>query len=262
MLHRAPKGASLDRCLGNASGAIVRDCVHRLIGQDYGLGIYRLAHLLDALDTLDLAKTHRIVSVGHGQGNHEVLLAALFPHIQIVAVDITEHPFPHALPNLTSICGDITDPATQAALGGADCVYSIECLEHIEQDRQAFAAMAALLAPGGTLYLQVPFATAAEQADAHLCQHEFENYGHFLPGYRPEQLVEYARAAGLVCDAVANVFWSPLQPMLSATLEKCGADPLLPHADALLDLVKWDFKERMAAHRGEAVGIKLLAHKV
>ena len=49
-----------------------------------------------------------------------------------------------------------------------DLVFSIECLEHIEDYRRAFRHKAARVRPGKYLYISVPLASRDQQRDPDL----------------------------------------------------------------------------------------------
>src|SRR5205823_4553001 len=105
----------------------------------------------------------RILSIGSGGGLHEAFLAVRFPSARVVGVDLREPMVRTDLPNLEFLKGDLLDPRFRASLPLSDLVFSIECLEHIEDDESVLRGMADRVRPGGTLYLQVPFASEEEQ---------------------------------------------------------------------------------------------------
>jgi len=229
-----------------------------LLQLDWGLGLFRWAHLADALDRSP--GVTRVLSVGSGGGLHEAFLARTRPTLDVTGVDLRDPWVERDLPNLRFLTGDLLDPAFQATLPKADFIYSIECLEHIEDDRTVARAMAELLAPGGSLYLQLPFASPAEQKDAALCETERRNHGHVRPGYDADGLRRLAGELGLDVELVACAFRFPLQPMVWAALEKFGPI-LVPAWRDVLALVSGDVREGLAPDRTRATAIKLLARK-
>lgn len=237
----------------------VLHCLRSLSVQDGGLGLFRLLHLLDALSRV--GPVEKVISVGSGKGYHEALIARLIPGVSVTAVDIEPRELQVRPDNLQSITGDILDEGFARTLGTADLVYSIECLEHIEQDGPAFAAMARLVGPSRHLYLQVPFASAAERADPDLRRRELETYGHCTPGYDAAQLRELCTTNGLDVLDVKNVFWAPLQPMVWATVERFGAGFAHQHVADLLRLLQFDRKDALASDRSQCTGIKALARQ-
>ena len=152
-------------------------------------------------------------------------------------------------------------PDLESELPVADFVCSIECLEHIEDDESVFAAMASCIAPGGRLYLQVPFANQSEQADRELCRREREQHDHVRPGYDETRLRSLARHHGLEVERIAAAFRFPLQPFVWAGTEKIAGSFLAPRWRAVLELVESDVRDGLAADRTEATAIKLLARR-
>ena len=229
-----------------------------LLQLDWGLGLFRWVHLADAIDRSPAVA--RVLSVGSGGGLHEAFLARTRPEFDVTGVDLQESWVHRDLPNLRFLRGDLLNPEFRASLPKADFIYSIECLEHIEDDLTVARAMADLLAPGGTLYLQLPFASPAEQSDPTLCETERRNHGHVRPGYDPGGLRRLAEGLSLEVEFVGGAFWSPLQPMVWAALEKFGP-ALAPRWRAILDLVRLDLRSGLPVDRGEATAIKILARK-
>jgi SAM-dependent methyltransferase len=200
------------------------------------------------------------VSFGSGEGLHEALLARTRPDLSVLGVDLRASQLVDLPPNVRFLSGDLLDPSFRATLPQADLVFSIECLEHIEDDTTVASAMAERLLPGGYFYVQVPFASPAEQRDPVLCENERRCFGHVRPGYDAETLRALAGRLGLEVAFIAGAFWSPLQPVIWAAVEKFGP-ALSPSWRAILDLVRQDVRPGLPNHRGEAVAIKMLAKK-
>lgn len=236
---------------------VVVDCLKALSCQDGGLGLFRLVHLLEAVGSIPEIPS-KIISIGSGKGYHEVLLAKLFPHSQIVAIDIEKQNHAHQVGNLIGMQGDILSSKFMSKVEKADFVYSIECLEHIEKDAAAFAAMASMTRSGGFFYLQVPYATDWERNDKETIQREFSMFGHCTPGYDGAQLQKLATDCSLNVKLIRNVFWTPLQPMLWAAVEKFGPEIIHRYTVELIDLLMTDFRDEPANHRGQSTGIKML----
>jgi len=243
-----------------SSDETVRECCKLMVVQDGGLGLFRLVHLLDAVERLGSAP-RRIFSIGSGMGHHEVTLARLYPEAEVLAIDLGPQSPAFGAPNLRFVQGNILDTAFTQTIGQADLVYSVECLEHIPDDRAAFAAMTALVQPGGQFYIEVPYASAAERADPALREHEWTHFEHCTPGYDTAQLSEMANGSGLQVIDIAHAFWSPLQPMVSAAVEKFGAGMVTQWVENLLRLMQTDFRAEAAHNRFEALGIKMLCSK-
>lgn len=229
-----------------------------LLRLDWGLGLFRWVHLADAIERA--GQVSSAISFGSGEGLHEVFLARARPGTSVLGVDLRRSELEGLPPNVRFISGDLLDATFRATLPAADLVFSIECLEHIEDDVTVARAMAECLAPGGHFYLQVPFASRSEQADPALCENERRCFGHVRPGYDEEGLRALARILELEVVCVAGTFWSPLQPVIWAAVEKFGAE-LGPHWRRILDLVRLDLRADVPKNRSEAIAIKMLARK-
>jgi SAM-dependent methyltransferase len=231
----------------------------RLLALDGGLGLFRLVHLLAAIARAP--RLGSILSVGSGDGIHETYLAHKFPGASVCGVDLREETVGLRLPNLRFLRGNLLDPQLAATLPSADFVYSIECLEHIDDDATVFAAMASHLRPGGLLYLEVPFASAAEQADPEVCRRELENHEHVRPGYDARRLADLAEANGLTVRHIAGAFWFPTQPAVWLALQKFGSQALQPHWRTILAIAMLDRQEGLPQSRREATAITLVAER-
>jgi SAM-dependent methyltransferase len=229
-----------------------------LLRLDSGIGLFRWVNLVDALDRSPAAE--RAISFGSGSGLHEAGLARTRPTLDVIGVDLLEPLVARDLPNLRFLTGDLLDPAFRATLPRADFVYSIECLEHIEDDTTVAKAMAECLLPGGHFYVQVPFANRSEQANPVLCENELRSFGHVRPGYDEAGLRELARKLGLEVVFVAGAFWAPLQPIIGAAAEKLVLEPN-PRWRDVLELASQDLRPRLPKDRNEAIAIKMLARK-
>jgi SAM-dependent methyltransferase len=230
-----------------------------LLRLDGGLGLFRLAHLEDAVRRLSGVRS--ILSVGSGLGLHEAWLAVTRPEVTVVGVDLRLPRFDRDIPNLRFVQGDLFDPAVRSRLPAADFVYSIECLEHVEDDASVFGAMASCVRPGGSLYVQAPFASEAEQRDPELCRIEREQHEHVRPGYDERRLRRLAEECGLKVERIAAAFRFPLQPLVWAGTEKIADAFLAPRWRKVYDLVTTDVHDGLAVDRTEATAIKMLARK-
>ena len=66
----------------------------------------------------------------------------------------------------------------------------------------------------------MPYATDWERNDRETVAREYASLEHFTPGYDDGQLLKLAADSSLEVISVHNVFWNPLQPMLTAAIEK------------------------------------------
>jgi SAM-dependent methyltransferase len=231
----------------------------RLLQLDGGLGLFRWVHLVHALGQDSAIRSG--LSIGCGEGLHETLLARMFPETAVCGVDLRKPNVEVSLSNLRFLQGDLLDADFAATLPGADFVFSIECLEHIVDDRAVFAKMAQLVRPGGWLYIEVPFASEADQADPQVCRRELEAHEHVRPGYSARQLEDLAREHGLIDIRVAGAFWFPVQPMVWLAMQHIPAPAVADHWRTFLAIAELDLRQAVPQHRGEATGIKLLARR-
>jgi len=229
-----------------------------LLRLDWGLGLFRWVHLADAIEKA--ARVSTAISFGSGEGLHEVFLARARPDVTVLGVDLREATLSGLPPNVRFLSGNLLDETFRSRLPKSDFVFSIECLEHIQDDVTVTRAMADLLLPGGHLYIQVPFANRQEQSDAVLCRNERRMFGHLRPGYDEDGLRDLARQLDLEVVSVAGAFWAPLQRVVWAAVEKFGAS-LAPSWRGILDLARLDLRAGVPADRTEAIAIKMLARK-
>jgi len=241
-----PERAALEEGLGR-----------QLLALDRGLGLFRLVHLLDALGRSGRVRT--VLSIGSGEGLHEAYLANAFPDLQVAGVDIREPPAGRATANLRLLRGDLRDAAFLRTVPAADFVFSIECLEHLDDDESVFRAMAGLVKPGGRLYLQVPFASEEELSDPELCRQERERHEHVRPGYSEPGLRRMAERAGLRVLSIGSAFWYPMQPLVWIATDMVPHADLAPHWRSFLELAAMDLGRGLALGRTQACAIKLLA---
>lgn len=118
----------------------------------------------------------RVLNAGCGSGELSCLLAAA-GH-QVVGIDpgaeyiaLARERAGDRFPDSEFVVSSIEE---YAGPGGFDAVISTDVLEHIEDDRRAFAKMAELLRPGGLMLIAVPA-------------------GQWLFGYHDEQLGHFRR---------------------------------------------------------------------
>lgn len=233
------------------------------IGRNFvsqGLAFFRLAHLEDAFKRATGIRT--ALSIGSGGGLHEVWLALMNPDITVTAIDLRLPKINNIPKNCHFIQGNIFNPQIQKLLPKVDFVYSIECLEHIEDDMAAFHIMASCLNPNAWLYLQVPFATEADQNNPELCRIEYQQNEHVRPGYDVKRLKKMASDEGLTIQLYAGAFHFPLTPLCIRGMKTIDSPYLGERWRVLYELFKTDVREGpLPRSRSEATGIKILAHK-
>jgi len=227
-----------------------------LLRLDSCLGLFRLVHLVDAITKGAGRAQGTIVSIGSGAGFHEAFVARLFPRSRVIGVDLRRHQVELPLPNLSFRQGDLLEPAFAASLPRADFVFSIECLEHIDDDESVVASMGRLVLPGGALYIEVPFATESDLADPAVVKEHLDANEHVRPGYTAARLAELCGRAGLTVEHLAGAFWFPMQPLVWFALQHHGTDVVASHWHEFLDLAMRDVRQGPPRDRGQATGLK------
>jgi SAM-dependent methyltransferase len=223
------------------------------IAENYFL---RTTHLARAVGATGGVGT--ILSIGCGEGYQEAFLAGRLPHVEIHATDIAPRWRTFDLDNLSFGVMDILNPSRSAEY---DFVFSIECVEHIEDHARAVRNMAEMVAPGGYLYLSVPFANKEEQADERLRRAEWERHEHYTPGFDEEWLTEMVTACGLDVVGFRSMFREPLKGSINALVRKLSAGQLMACLPELCRLFLLDTQSSPATSRREATGINVLARK-
>lgn len=135
----------------------------------------------------------RVIEVGCGIGN---FTGMLLDREMVVAVDVEEECLERlrqryaGRPKLHALACGLADPAFRDLRRFApDSCVCLNVLEHVEDDEGALEAMAAVLAPGGTVVLLVPaFQSLYGAID--------RNLGHYRR-YRRGEIRRLARTAGL-----------------------------------------------------------------
>jgi SAM-dependent methyltransferase len=143
----------------------------------------------------------RVVEVGCGIGN---FTGMLLDREMVLAVDVD----PACIERLQQRYADrpnlhayVCEPASDAFAGLArwrpDSCVCLNVLEHIEDDGRALAAMASVLAPGGTIVLLVPaFQALYGPIDRNLSHHR---------RYSRESLAKLAHVTGLAIETLHYV---------------------------------------------------------
>lgn len=217
----------------------------------------RLAHLADAVGRIPDPLTD-VLAIGVGAAYQEAFLAGRFPDLQIEATDIDQPPCEFPMPNLRFSRLDLTAPPRAAQ---CDLVSSIECLEHIEDPRRAFAHQVAMARPGRYVYVSVPFATRAEQADPDLCRAAWDLCGHYRPGFAFEDLEEMCAENGVDIVHASNMFYVDVIVPARQVLDRMSAGEFECAAEALARMMLLDLRERRATSFREAEGIRVLGRK-
>jgi len=137
------------------------------------------------------------VDAGTGDGRLLDVLAPLFR--RVVAIDRSEAQLTrarrrvarHGYDNVTLVRGELDDEAVLTAVApGADLVIAARVLHHAPRPRATLRALATLLRPGGRLVV-VDYRRHGDDA---FREHQADVWN----GFEASELIEHARAAGLV----------------------------------------------------------------
>lgn len=145
--------------------------------------------------------TRAVLDAGCGTGKHAFYLARRFPHLRVIGLDNRAAVVARAeaearrqgLGNLRFLVGDLTADLPERAY---DLIYSIDVLEHIEEDTKALANMARALRPGGWLAVHTPLTPQVHWLRRFDLDH-LKNPLHAREGYRRGELEAKMAAVGL-----------------------------------------------------------------
>lgn len=217
----------------------------------------RLAHLADALGRIP-EPIADVLSIGAGVGYQEAFLAGRFPEMQILATDFNTEINEFPMSNLRSGRIDLLEPP---AARQYDFVFSIECLEHIEDFRTAFRNKAAMVKPGKYLYISVPFASHEEKRDPGLRKSAWESFEHFTPGFNFDDLDELFAENGLEVLHASNMFFLDVVLPLRRLIDSISPAELECGAGEIARLFLLDLRTERVESSRQAEGIRYLGRK-
>ncbi len=169
---------------------------------DYHVGeAIRFGRFLRLVVPLVGPETRTVLDAGCGTGKHAFYLAQCFPHLQVTGLDNRGDVVARAeaearkkgLDNLHFQVGDLTVSLPE---GAYDLIYSIDVLEHIENDVKALANMARALRAGGWLAVHTPLTPQTHWLRRFDLDH-LKNPLHAREGYERGELEAKMTAAGL-----------------------------------------------------------------
>jgi glycosyltransferase involved in cell wall biosynthesis len=217
------------RPVGSARRQHAKQLVRRTIGEPYVGKRLKMRSLARYLDSHSL-RPNRILDAGSEDATFVYWLADRYPGATVTAIDIDEAAIASCLAARPSRYAERVDfvAGTFASLPERvfDLVMAFDVLEHIEDDRQAAAQLAATLRPGGTLLVHVPRdrwrtwdGTLHHVADEDAWR---INLGHVRQGYSPERLRGLLEGAGLEVRLVETWLgrWGVLAHSVYARLER------------------------------------------
>lgn len=116
----------------------------------------RLRPALDLLNRVDAPSPERVVDLGCGTGNVTRLLAARWPGAKVVGVDSSTEMLRAAAAEPSAITWIQGDANTWTPDRPVDVLFSNAALHWLDDHQSLFPRLIAMLAPGGTLAVQMP----------------------------------------------------------------------------------------------------------
>jgi len=238
---------------------MVSKSVLRLSGELHIGHRLRQKYVLSTLRKLSLSDK-RILDAGCGSGDYSLKLAEHFPTASIDAIDISikDTAFKKSLQNLKFFQEDLTDFVSPSTY---DLIYTVDVLEHIEEDSKVLSNFYASLKPNGLLLVHVPLIPQNFIPHRFLI-HRFSITSaddHVREGYTTKELIEKLQIAGFHIQKTVNTFgwfgslgWSLMKLLETSRLRY----RLLLHP---LNLLLMEIDYWLPKRRGE--GILVLAQK-
>lgn len=228
--------------------------VHRSLLKGKTWRYLRYLHAREAL--LMAGEVESVLVVGAGHGVAEVGLALEFPDVRFKLTDWdgATHATKTArtwvqewsLSNVTFDQLDIQHPGSDEKF---DMVYSVEVLEHIEDDMAAARGMHKLA--NRYIFCLVPFAEEVQNENKNRRESVLRRLGHHLVGYNIPRLMKLFPEP----IAIRGVYWDDAGQVLRARMEGMHPEEIVGEMAALMQSAEADVKERIPASQKEAQGI-------
>jgi trans-aconitate 2-methyltransferase len=110
----------------------------------------------DLLDAVPNADARHVVDLGCGPGNSTELLVARFPNARVVGIDTSPAMLAEARRRLPGAAFIQSDVATWTPAEAPDVIFANAVLQWLPDHASLLPRLAALLAPGGSLAVQMP----------------------------------------------------------------------------------------------------------
>lgn len=116
----------------------------------------RRAYFWREVEALPVERFKRVLDAGCGSGAYVEEFARRFPAAQVFGIDLHAQESWRAMPpNCRLVQGDLRRLPVEA--DAFDLIWSIDVLEHVPENVVALRCLVDALAPGGFLYLHVPY---------------------------------------------------------------------------------------------------------
>ncbi len=142
-----------------------------------------------------------VLDAGTGFGQYAYFIAAEFPNVRVLAVDIKEDYLANArhfierTPEGDRVTFAKADLTVLDLPDRFDLILSVDVMEHIEEDRQVFRNFERLLNPGGYVVINTPSDLGGSDVSDEGEESFIEE--HVRPGYNREELSSKLEEAGL-----------------------------------------------------------------
>lgn len=237
--------------------------IHRLL-QRKTWNYLRYLHAEKAIHSLLVRHPNSVSNVlviGCGTGLAETLLAVKYPEIHFTLTDY--HGATHntkearslqskfSLNNISWSDLDLLDSTSYQLK--FDLVYSIEVLEHIEDDRLAVQNMHKL--SKRYIFCLVPFSEESRNSDSSLREKVWVNHEHYLCGYNIERLVKLF--PGII--NISGCYWKKYGCRFRKKLTDFSAQQISDNVPTLLDEAQLDLVDEIPTTVNDALGIWIMA---
>jgi len=219
----------------------------------------RYLHARTALKIV-VDEVQSVLVIGAGYGIAEIALALEFPHIQFHLTDYQGATHPRRFAThyierfgIANVSFGELDILQAPGERRYDLVYSVEVLEHIEDDALAAANMHTL--SNRYIFCLVPYAQEALNSDPQRLAHVREKVGHCLVGYNPMRLVKMF--PDLV--TIRGCYWSNAGHALRKKIEAMEPEQIEVEVETLLCLASQDDRDCIPVILSEAFGIWCIA---
>ena len=156
--------------------------------------------------------------------------------------------------SIQNICLDVLDILNPSVNVKYDLVYSIEVLEHIQDDVRAAHNMHRL--SNRYIFCLVPYATTLENSDVQLRKRAFERHGHYVYGYDEEMILDRFPNPALI----QGCYWREYGFKFRELLESSSEGFIIKEFENLIKFARTDIINEIPTCIADAQGIFVLSH--